>query len=244
MGGPGDAAAQQTEEEVVDSFEDKVSIALKEVKKSDEGKLIFPEGTDESVKYAARAELRFRHTQSEYDKNKHELRVLKAENEALSKYILPKLDLTVEQKEELEDLKGTNPEAWRDKVNQLEKEAKSKIDDDVSKVKLSARQEAEKERRREVLDDFISSNPELGITDEVMSNDIPPRIKSKLEKGEVTFEEFLVEVKDYLSKAKKVSDKTLDTDKDPDLNKVGGGSTATNEAVEKDIIQSYNDAIF
>lgn len=244
MSDPGNAAAQQGAEETqVEPFETKVETALKAVTRDENGKEVLPEGLDEPVKYAVTAELRRRHTQSEFDKNRQSLRAKEAENEALRKLAVPKLELTVEEAEELEDLKVNDPDAWRVKLNEHETKAKVKIDKDLEGVNLTATQAAEVERRKQVLATFIEVNPELTLNDEVLANDIPPRIKSKIEKGEITFEQFLEESKTFLLQNKQIGSRTS-LNNDPDLNNVGGGANATDIAVSEDIKQSYEKEIY
>ncbi len=58
-------------------------------------------------------------------------------------------------------------------------------------------EEVELERRYDYLDEF-NIGRELPITPEMLDTEIPPRITKKLAKSEVTFEEFLDEVSEYL----------------------------------------------
>jgi len=56
-------------------------------------------------------------------------------------------------------------------------------------------------RRYKYLDEF-NIGREVPITTDVLNNDIPDRINSKLAEGEVTFEKYLDEVSDYLYQGK------------------------------------------
>lgn len=188
------------------------------------------------------AEKRRRDTQAAYTRGQQELKMLKAEREALEKQI-GTLNLTVKQDEELEDLKFKDPDAWRQRINELEQEAVASRQQAISQATAEARRQAELERRAQVLQEFNAEHPELQITDEVIANDIPPRITNKLERGEVTFEEFLEEAKSYLETPKKVASGETPPP-EPDLGKVGGRDTASEQAVSEDIVASYQNEVY
>lgn len=188
------------------------------------------------------AEKRRRDTQAAYTRGQQELKMLKAEREALEKQI-GTLNLTVKQDEELEDLKFKDPDAWRQRINELEQEAVAARQQVISQATAEARAQAELERRAQVLQEFNAEHPELQITDEVIANDIPPRITNKLERGEVTFEEFLEEAKSYLDTPKKVVGGETPPS-EPDLGKVGGRDTASSQAVSEDIVASYQNEVY
>jgi len=244
MGNPDGAAAQafpEGEEESQESFADQVNKAVNDMTVDDKGLHVLPENLDDNVKVAAEAEKRRRDTQSAYSKSQQSLNVAQAENDRLRELIVPQLSLTVEQKEDLHDLKNTDPDAWRKKLTEYETEAQAKLDEDLKKVKVDSSAEAETSRRAQVLEDFLTANPEFTIDNDILANDIPPRIKNKLESGNITFEEFLAEAKTYLGKNKKIGSKL---EGEPDLNNVGGGSNATSDAVSDDIVKSYEKEVY
>lgn len=188
------------------------------------------------------AEKRRRDTQAAYTRGQQELKLLKAEKEALE-HQLSKLNLSVEQNEELEELKYKDPEAWRNKINQLEQEAVVAAQQKLAEVTAEARKRAELERRAQILQEYNAEHPEVPITDEVIAYDIPPRITRKLESGDITFEEFLEEARAFLTTPKKVAAGDEPTDQ-PNLNKLGGRDTATPQAVNEDVIASYQNEIY
>jgi len=77
----------------------------------------------------------------------------------------------------------------------------------------------------------------------VINYDVPKRITAKLEKGEVTFEEYLEEVYNYL-KTPKVIGNTKENASQPNLSSMGGGNIAAEYATNEDIRQSYKKEIF
>lgn len=250
MGTPAENADTQDDNDLENksgegqSFADKVNEAVKGMKLDDKGNYELPEGLSEEVQYAAMAEKRRRDTQAEFSKTKQEAKALKAEKAALLKRIEGniQIDVTDEQKEELEDLKFSDPEAYRKKMNKYEQDARDKrlkeIDDELKQVSAGSLETEELERRKAVLEEFQSANTDVEINDDVIANDIPPRILKKLETGSITFEAFLIECRDYLKTGKVV--KQEKNHQQPNLSKVGGGSKPDQNAVNEDIVLSYN----
>lgn len=231
------------------SFESEVNEALKGMTKGDDGKMHFQDGLDERVLFAANAERRRRDTESELSKARTTAKVAEEKAakfvERLAKGIEP--TLTVEQKEELEDLKRDDPDTWRKKITEYEDLARVALEDELELDESEAQVIGEVERRAEVLQEFLNTNPELVLNDEVFENDLPPRLTKKLHEGEITFEEFLVKAKEFLVKdkpGKKTKVKSNDEEQEPNLGKAGGGSKAQDTSVEGDIISSYSKEIF
>lgn len=246
MGNPADKSVDTQEERDQDtgsSFADLVNKAVNEAKTDEKGNLVLPDGLSEEVKYAATLEKRRRDTQASYTKISQKVKALEAEKSALLSKATGsfELELTTEQEAELEDLKFSDPEAWRKKMNTLETEARNKrtkeIDEELKKVSSSSLEIEELERRKQVLSDFLEANEGFELDDDIIANDIPPRISKKLEVGQITFEEFLQECHDYLKTGKVIKqDKVLSG---PNLSKVGGGNSPDKNAVKEDIITSY-----
>lgn len=242
MANPDNAASQ-------DTFENKVSSVLKAVTRDDKGKLKFPEGTPEEVVFAATTEQRRRDTQAEFTKTRQKQAALEAEKNELLKQVSSdvKVKLSSEQVEELEDLKFSDPDLWRRKLNSYETEAQSKrakeVDELLKEVSAKGTKTAELERRKQVLQEFQIANSGFVIDDNVIANDVPPRITKKLENNEVTFEAFLQEAYDYLKTGKVIAttEKTLDQ---PNLSKAGGGDTPSDDAVRHESKKSYETEVY
>ena len=77
---------------------------------------------------------------------------------------------------------------------------------DLSKARDEASTEVELARRAKVLEEFNQSHPDVQLTDELIAYDVPPRLTKQLEKGELTFEEFLDKTYEFLTKPKTVKD--------------------------------------
>src|SRR5574344_1956004 len=176
-------------------------------------------------------EKRFKDTQSAYTKSQQELKAAKAKLEALEKLTQPVVQLDEATQAQLDELKYSNPEAWRDKMNSLEAEAKLKHLSVLSEAEKIAMQQAELEHRAQILSEYNSKHPPNPITDEVIMFDVPPRITKKLENGEISFDEFLKEAHNFLYAPKKVGDgnKTLNQ---PNMRHFGGETTPSTNAVD------------
>ena len=196
------------------------------------------EGSESQVDY----EKRFKDTQGAF-KSQQELVVTKAKLEALEKLTTPKVELDEAAKTELEDLKFSNPDAWRTKMNKLEKEAQTQHNATLSEAGRIAANQAELDDRTQVFADFQANNPDLTISDDTIKYDIPPRLTNKLETGTIDFGQYLEEVKTYLTSGKIIGDgnKTLNQ---PNLANVGGDNNPTKSAVDKDIVKNYQDMVY
>ena len=225
------------------SFTDQVNDAVKGMTQNDKGIWDLPENVSEEVRVAAMSEKRLRDVQASYVKVDHENKALKAEKSVLLQKATEnvKLNLTAEQTEELEELKFSDPEAWRNKINTYETEALIKhtevVNEEVKKVSSSSLEKEELEQRKHVLKEFQNQNPDFVLNDDVIANDIPPRITKKLENRSVTFEQFLNEVNDYLKTGKVI--KQEEVPNQPNLSKVSGKGKPDKAAVNEDINQSY-----
>ena len=225
-------------------FDTQVNDAIKNRSEVD-GKMQFAEDLDPAIKYAANAEIRRRDTQSAFTKTQQENQALKTENEQLFGIYETETvkKFTEDEQAELEELKHTDQEAWRAKINELEASNRAKAKEQHAQIKNKASEETEMQRRERVLTEHNDANPNFALTDDVIDNDIPPRITKKLEKGEITFEEYISECHTYLSAGKRIHTGDPAPD-EPDLNQTPGSSTPTDEAVGKSISESYKDTIF
>jgi Skp family chaperone for outer membrane proteins len=181
-------------------------------------------------------EKRFKDTQAAFTKSRQEIAELKAKLKVTGS--TPQL--SAEEKDRLEDLKYTDPDAWREELSTLEDNAKRAYQEELAKT---TKELTALEQREIIFADFQASHPDIVINDDVIEYDVPRRIKAKLEKGESTFEEFLGEVYEYLKSPKVIGDtnKTIDQ---PDLTKLGGGDTVASSATQADIVESYKNEIF
>lgn len=195
----------------------------------------------------AATEQRRKDTQSAYTKGQQTNKSLEAENIELKKQLEAntRVTLSPEVQEELEDLKITDPDAWRQKLNQLETtakgEARANFDNLTGEAKKAAEFKFELERRQTVLNEFNES-AEVAITNELITNEVPPRITKKLEEGVITWEDFLTEVSEYVATGKVV--KKEETLEQPNLGKAAGGTKPSDTKPEKGLSESYKDDVY
>lgn len=188
-------------------------------------------------------EKRYKDTQAAYTKSQQELKAVKAKVDVLEKLTTPQIQIDAEAQKELDDLKYSDPDAWRTKMNNLEIDARSKHQNLISAAEQQAAIQAEMDRRTQVLNEYNRSHPGFEITDEVIQLDVPTRITKKLESGELSFDDFLGEVKEFLYSPKKVGtpNKTLGQ---PNLGNLGGGDTPSDTSISKDIVANYKNIAY
>lgn len=195
----------------------------------------------------ALAEKRRKDTQAAYTKSQQALKAKEAELAKLKEQLNQRVQVSIPEdvKAELEELKYEDPEAWRNRMNTLEAEAKREQEAELANLTGEARKAAEAQfelsRRQQVLEEFNAS-ASVAITDELIANEVPPRITRKLDSGEISFEEFLNEVEDYVNIGKVVAkEETLDQ---PNLNKLGGGTEPSNNKADANISDAYANDIY
>ena len=181
--------------------------------------------------------------QEKADKER-ELEELKAELSVLKTTAKPSLTIDAQVQSELEDLKYSDPDAWRTRVNELETAANAEFNSKIVEAKQLSSQQLELQRRANVLAQFQTEHPDVELTDELLHLDIPQRIVKELENGKVTYEEFLNNVYNYV-KTPKVIGSITKTLEQPNLSKTGGDDTPTkNSSSNQNIIQSYENMEF
>ena len=181
--------------------------------------------------------------QEKADKER-ELAELKAELSVLKTTAKPSLTIDAQVQSELEDLKYSDPDAWRTRVNELETAANAEFNSKIVEAKQLSSQQLELQRRANVLTQFQNEHPDVVFTDELLHLDIPQRIVKELENGKVTYEEFLNNVYNYV-KTPKVIGSITKTLEQPNLSKTGGDDTPTkNSSSNQNIIQSYENMEF
>jgi len=150
-------------------------------------------------------EKRFKDTQAAYTKKSQENVELKAKLAVRSTVPV----MSDSEKDRLEDLKYTDPDTWRKELGELEAKATQTYNEQlqVETSKLTAL-----EQRELTYNNFLASHPDVTINDDVITYDVPKRITSKLESGEITFETYLEEVYAYLKAPKVIGSSTTSLD--------------------------------
>lgn len=229
-----------------DTFAQQVNNIVSQATVDDSGNLQLPDGVEasEEVLYAAKIEKRARDTQSAFTKAQQERKRLEAENEklAMSWQQDAVKNLSSTEQARLEELKSTDPEAWRDEMNSLEQKRIDEFNERRQGITKEAQEMTELELREAQLEAYNKANPEFAITDEVIENDIPPRITNKLKNGDITFEEFLEQSKKYIETPKKI--KTEEAPGEPNFAGTRNKNAPTEEDFSKDFSATYNNTVF
>lgn len=223
------------------SIEDQVNQVLSQI--GEDGKI--PEDIDPMLRYAATAEKRRRDTQSSYTKINMRAKQLEAENAKLFETYenTATSSFTQEEQAELAELKSQDPDAWHARLTEIKDSKKNQILSTKDEISKAASQATELEQREAALIAFNEANPDIAITDEVIENDIPPRITKQLAKGEITFEDFLDKCKTYLTTGKVVKPVPAPDDS-IDLDDVPGGAKPNEESLAKANKTDYKNEIY
>jgi hypothetical protein len=229
------------------TFAEQVQSTAEQFIKDDKGKLALPEGVEvsEEVLYAATIEKRRKDTQSSFTKLKNENIELSTENKALAKQWEKDVsnNLTTDDQAELAELKASDPDAWLAKLEEHKTAATSKFEEKKTELQNHVKNETEKERRTRLVTEYNANNPEYVINDDVINNDLPPRLVTQFTKGELTFDEFLEKSSKFLQ-TPKVIEPGVSKPEEPNLATSGGRSTPSNDAIEADIHESYKTTTF
>jgi len=189
----------------------------------DKGQLTFEENVDPMFKKLVLTEKKSRQHQAKSTKLIQENTSLEATNQVLGNSINESAQLSAEQVAELDELKITDLDEWFSKKTQYENEAKQlgagKMKELTDAASEKALNDLTLSERKDALAEF-QERTGLELTDDVMENDIPPRLQNQI--GTMPFDDYLDKVAEYLGKDKKVkpTDDSLDA---TNLGKLAGG---------------------
>jgi hypothetical protein len=229
-------------EQETQTFEQKVTSIVNSASMDDKGNLVLPEGIelDEATVYAVKTEKRRRDTQAAYTKSQQQIKQLTSAQEEAFTHLENELqvELTTEEQTELEELKVTNPDAWRKKLNQFESRKKEKVGEIKKKITEKTSRETALEERAASLAKYNEENPDYPLSDDVIDNDIPPRFTKQLASNEITFDEFLTKCRDYLAKGKTL-DKGTKAENEVDLSQANGSAKLSDSVINKSSSSDY-----
>lgn len=228
------------------TFEETVTDLARDAKYDTEGMLALPEGTTEEAEYAVTLSLLNKETNDSHMADQQAIASFKAQNDVLTKKVQSLLakgaysTLNTSDKERLDELRTDDPESWRAEMDALEARVSTATDEDLKKQLSDADSGAIIAARSKLLDAHNAANPGRQITQDVIDNDVPPRIKNKLVRGTIDFAEFLAEVSEYTARGKKVVQNPVPKTKK--FNTVGGTSDSAKSASVAGT--SYEDEIY
>lgn len=199
----------------------------------------------EAIVYAAKAEKRFRDTQSSFTKSRQRVKELETVNDNLTEHVIKNatMHLTDQEREELDDLRTSNPEAWREKLNEHEQKAKELQNQKIEEFKNKGKKASEGEMRAAAYQAFTERTG-IELSDDVIHNQLPASFMKNTEDGKWTFDKFLEEAEKFLKPPTKVKGADDKPENDKDLSKMPGGSEPSDRAQEGDAIQSYTNEVY
>ncbi len=230
-------------------FEDTVNELVSKMEKQEDGTWLLPEDEskdlDEPTLFAVTSERRRRDTQSGYTKSQQQVRRQTALASVLQEKLLSSsIEFTPEQRNELDSLKTTDPDKWREKLNEYETKARTLLKTELEEIAKNTADKSEIEIREEQMAAWSKSTG-IKLTDEIVNNDLPPRFKKDLTDGKITFEKFLEKAGTFLTSKKIIKGSEEDTDDDTiNLSDVAGGQAPTKQAQEGDFEETYKKTIF
>ena len=227
-----------------DTFADQVNTTVASMTKV-KGKWKIPDDTvSEELKTAAISERRFRDTQSAFHDSRKKVKALESINDKITTHMIENATahLTIAQHEELDELKLQNPDAWREKLNEHEAGAKKILQSKVQEFTKESKEVSESELRLIQLEEFRDKSG-LNITDEVIENELPPKYLRELKSGKLTFQDFLVQAGEFLTKGGAIKDSDSNPTNPTNLTRLPGTSYPSSKARAGDILQTYKNAI-
>lgn len=156
-------------------------------------------------------------------KLQRQLDLVKAKTEATSKVQLKTVkNLSVADREYLEELKDTDPEQWRAELNALEKRFKEEYDTAVEKEVAKKKLES---LRGYIIDAIKEEYPKAKFTAEDFGN-LPHRLVKGLEDGSIEYADFISQAGKYLNSGK-TTKRVEPTMKEPNLNRIRNSGTGS-----------------
>jgi hypothetical protein len=231
------------------SFADQVNEAVSKLVEKD-GVYEFPSDVlaelPEPVAYAAKQEKRIRDNSAAFHRANTEAKKYKQITDQLTDHVVNNatLHLSDEQRVELEDLKLTNPDAWRNKLTEYETQAREILRGKVQEIHVKGSELSELEERQAKLAAFTETTG-IALTDQIIEDQLPASYSKALAARTITFDEFLTKAQAFLTKGKVVKgEKTVPVESDPDLGNLPGGNEPDAEAQDQDLLTQYQKTIF
>lgn len=206
-----------------------------------DGKLNLPEDIDPALALAVRAEKRFRDTQASYTRERQNAKSLEEINKRLTNQLIETatLHISPEQRAELDELKLRDPDTWRERLTEYEAEARNRLQSKIEEYTQEGLKVSAEVLYSATLEDFNNVH-KVEYTREFLEDNVPASYTKKLEKGDITFAEYLSLGHKFITG--KVTIK--DTDAPVNSPKLLGSNQPSREAVEKDEVSQYRNTIF
>lgn len=207
------------------SFQDKVSSAVSQIEYNPAiDQYIIPKDLDPGIVYAAKLAKQNIVLKQLGSKDRFHITALQKNQDLLIDEASNNtvLSLSAAEQEELEDLKTSDPDLWFKKrtalTNKAKRDVKEKFKQKFETNLTEESRSSELAYRTSLLAEYNQTHPDKQITDDIVTNEIPPRLVLALEKGEITFDAWLSQVGKYLNTPKVV--RSGKSSSQPDMGKI------------------------
>ena len=139
-----------------------------------------------------------------------------------------------------ESLKYADPDEYI--KQQLEIQRNNPYDEVFDAANQYAQQTVSARSVQEMISEHNQNYPDKPLTEEMLNLDLPPRLLNQFEQGNMSPQDFLAQAADILHRPKEVvSPEPMGM---PDLGKVGGQTTPTDDGSNDAMLANYGQAIF
>ena len=180
-------------------------------------------------------EKRFKDTQAAFTKSRQELAATKAE--LLAAKEMQQFTMPADVKARLDELKFSDPDAWRVEMNAFEQSKTAKFNEISANNTQAILSELNQEDRVQTLKEFNSLHG-VEITESLLQNEIPNRIHNELNSGAIDYATYLAKCVTYLNTPKVIAG-TQEVLGQPNIGKIGGGATPGEAASNMNIETAY-----
>ena len=180
-------------------------------------------------------EKRFKDTQAAFTKSRQELAATKAELQAAKE--MQQFAMPADVKARLDELKFSDPDAWREELNAFEQSKTEKFNELHANNTQAILSELNQEDRVQTLKEFNSLHG-VEITESLLQNEIPNRIHNELNSGTIDYATYLAKCVEYLRTPKVIAG-TQEVLGQPNIGKIGGGATPGEAASNMNIETAY-----
>ena len=184
-------------------------------------------------------EKRFKDTQAAFTKSRQELAATKAE--LLAAKEMQQFTMPADVKARLDELKFSDPDAWRVEMNAFEQSKTAKFNEISANNTQAILSELNQEDRVQTLQEFNSLHG-VEITESLLQNEIPNRIHNELNSGTIDYATYLAKCVEYMRTPKVIAG-TQEVLGQPNIGKIGGGATPGEAASNLNIETAYKSMV-
>jgi len=231
------------------TIEEQVNSVVSSLVQDSDGKWQVPadvaEKTDPSILYAAKTERRFRDTQAGYTRANQKVKELDTVNAQLTAHMVDNatMHLTPEERDELDDLKTSDVDAWRAKITEHEGKAKELSQSKIGEFEAKGKEVSLGEQNKLKYEAFTERTG-LELSDHVINNELPASLASKFKNDEIEMDDFLTQAEKFLTKSKVVQDAGAKPDTSTQMDKLTGGQEPSHNAQARDSAETYANEVY